>query len=73
MLSKHTSAGQNYTLLKENRIFTNVLTSKRGGGRRRKEEGGVQGGKEGGREGVLLKATEGGLIHGLRAGFMKRG
>lgn len=33
----------------------------------------MQGGREGGREGVLLKATEGGLIHGLRAGFMKRG
>ena len=42
MLSKHTSAGQNYTLLKENRIFTNVLTSKKGGGGGGRRKGGAR-------------------------------
>lgn len=61
MLSKHTSAGQNYTLLKENRIFTNVLTSKRGG--EEEAEGGRGGARwEGGREG-------GGVVEGNRRGL----
>ena len=58
MLSKHTSAGQNYTLLKENRIFTNVLTSK---GRERGEEE-----EEEGRDARL---EGGGAVEGNRRGL----